>query len=209
MDRVALKSFVDRIENVEGEQRDLGSDKRDIYKEVKGAGYDTKIVRKVVALRRLNDADRDEQEALLEAYKVALGMAVDSVRDEGLSLREAASRHGVSKSSIHRALTVPELSHDHETGELPRDMVADDLGTAEPVVEMLADDLGDYALIAPKPKRQPKTEETWGETLKRHMQAKGVCSDGSRIENHSVVICGDDPGPIPHFLRRPKREASV
>ena len=69
-----LKSFVERIEKLEEERQALGGDLRDIYSEAKGVGYDVKTLRKLVALRKLDAADRAEQESLLDIYKHALGM---------------------------------------------------------------------------------------------------------------------------------------
>ena len=69
-----LRAFVERIERMEEEKAALGADIREIYSEAKGQGFDTKIVRKVVALRKMETADRQEQEALLDLYLDALGM---------------------------------------------------------------------------------------------------------------------------------------
>lgn len=70
-----LKSFVERIEKLEEERAAIGSDVREVYAEAKGVGYDVKTMRKLVALRKLDAADRAEQETLLDVYKNALGMA--------------------------------------------------------------------------------------------------------------------------------------
>jgi uncharacterized protein (UPF0335 family) len=69
-----LKSLVERVERLEEERAALGVDIREVYAEAKGQGFDTKIVRQVVKLRRLDRADRQEQEALLDLYLSALGM---------------------------------------------------------------------------------------------------------------------------------------
>ena len=69
-----LKAFVERIEKLEEERQALGGDLRDIYSEAKGVGYDVKTMRKIVSLRKMDAADRDEQETLLDVYKHALGM---------------------------------------------------------------------------------------------------------------------------------------
>ena len=69
-----LKSFVERIEKLEEERQALSSDIRDVYSEAKGVGYDVKTMRKVVSLRKMDAADRAEQETLLDVYKHALGM---------------------------------------------------------------------------------------------------------------------------------------
>lgn len=69
-----LKSFIERIERLEEEKATLTADIREIYNEAKGQGFDTKIMRKVVGLRKLETADRMEMEAMLDLYLSALGM---------------------------------------------------------------------------------------------------------------------------------------
>ena len=69
-----LKSFIERIERLEEEKAALTADIREVYAEAKGQGFDTKIMRQVVRLRKLEQADRQEQEAILDLYLGALGM---------------------------------------------------------------------------------------------------------------------------------------
>ena len=69
-----LKSVVERIERLEEEKAALASDIREVYAEAKGNGFDTKIIRQVIRIRRLDNADRQEQEAVLDLYLSALGM---------------------------------------------------------------------------------------------------------------------------------------
>ncbi|HEY2446847.1 MAG TPA: GapR family DNA-binding domain-containing protein [Rhizomicrobium sp.] len=69
-----LKSLVERVERLEEEKAALTADIREVYSEAKGQGFDTKIMRQVVRLRRLDRADRQEQEAILDLYLGALGM---------------------------------------------------------------------------------------------------------------------------------------
>jgi uncharacterized protein (UPF0335 family) len=70
-----LKSFIDRIERLEEERAALSADIKEVYSEAKGTGFDTKIMRQIVRLRKLDKADYQEQEALLEMYKRAMDMA--------------------------------------------------------------------------------------------------------------------------------------
>ncbi|MEQ8510644.1 MAG: DUF2312 domain-containing protein [Rhodospirillaceae bacterium] len=70
-----LKSFIERIERLEEEKKNLTADTREVYAEAKSSGFDTKTMRKVIALRKLDASDRQEQEALLETYLRALGEA--------------------------------------------------------------------------------------------------------------------------------------
>ena len=72
--RECLKSFIERIENLEEEKSALTADIREIYSEAKGIGLDVKILRQIVRLRKLDSSDRQQQEELLDLYKNALGM---------------------------------------------------------------------------------------------------------------------------------------
>jgi len=69
-----LKSFIERIERLEEERRTLGEDLKEVYAEAKGNGFDTKIMRQIVRLRRMDQDDLNEQETLLDVYRRALGM---------------------------------------------------------------------------------------------------------------------------------------
>jgi uncharacterized protein (UPF0335 family) len=69
-----LKSFVERIERLEEEKAALTADIREVYSEAKGQGFDTKIMRQVVTLRKMDKADLQEREAILDLYLAALGM---------------------------------------------------------------------------------------------------------------------------------------
>ena len=70
-----LRSYIERIERLEEEKAALAGDIREVYAEAKGNGFDTKVMRQVVRLRKLDSSDREEQEELLDLYKRALGMA--------------------------------------------------------------------------------------------------------------------------------------
>ena len=72
-----LKSFIERIERLEEEKAALAADVREVFAEAKSAGFDIKIMRQVLRLRKLDVADRQEQEALLDIYLHALGMEPD------------------------------------------------------------------------------------------------------------------------------------
>lgn len=70
----ALQQYVDRIERLEEEKKALSEDIKQVYSEAKSTGFDIKIIRKIISLRRVEEHDRKEQEELLELYKRALGM---------------------------------------------------------------------------------------------------------------------------------------
>ena len=74
VDQNQLNSYFDRIEHMEEEIKALRADLREIYAEAKGNGFDPKVMRQVLRLRKMNPADRAETEFLLESYKAALGM---------------------------------------------------------------------------------------------------------------------------------------
>jgi uncharacterized protein (UPF0335 family) len=69
-----LKSFVDRIERLNEEREALSTDIREVYAEAKGTGFDIKILRQVIRMRKMDKADFQEQEAILDLYLSALGM---------------------------------------------------------------------------------------------------------------------------------------
>lgn len=69
-----LKSFIERIERLEEEKAALAADVREVYAEAKGEGFDAKVMRQIVRLRKMDSSDREEQEAVLELYKQALGL---------------------------------------------------------------------------------------------------------------------------------------
>ena len=70
-----LTSFIERLERLEDEKRDVGDQIKDVFAEAKGEGFDIKIMRQLLKLRRMKPHDRSEQEELLEVYQAALGMA--------------------------------------------------------------------------------------------------------------------------------------
>ena len=69
-----LKSFIERVERLEEEKRGLSGDIKEVYAEAKGSGFEPKIMRQIIKLRRMDKEDVDEEESLLDLYKRALGM---------------------------------------------------------------------------------------------------------------------------------------
>jgi uncharacterized protein (UPF0335 family) len=69
-----LKSFIERIERLEEEKAGIAGDIREVYSEAKSTGFETKIMRQVVRLRKMEAHDREEQEQLLDLYKRAVGL---------------------------------------------------------------------------------------------------------------------------------------
>lgn len=71
-----LRLLIERIERLEEEKKGIADDIRDVYAEAKAVGYDAKIMRQIVKLRKMDPDDRAEMEALLDTYKAALGLLV-------------------------------------------------------------------------------------------------------------------------------------
>ncbi|WP_295524887.1 DUF2312 domain-containing protein [Novosphingobium sp. Chol11] len=70
-----LRLLIERIERLEEEKKGIGDDIKDVYSEAKSAGYDAKIMRQIVRLRKMKSDDRREMDMLLDTYKAALGIA--------------------------------------------------------------------------------------------------------------------------------------
>nr|WP_210339002.1 DUF2312 domain-containing protein [Ensifer sp. ENS04] len=69
-----MRAFIERIERLEEEKKTIADDIKDVYGEAKGTGFDAKILRKVISLRKQDHDERMEQEAILDTYLAALGM---------------------------------------------------------------------------------------------------------------------------------------
>ncbi len=69
-----LRQFIERIERLDAEKKDLAEQQKEVMAEAKARGYDTKVMRKIIALRKRDADDVAEEEAVLELYKEALGM---------------------------------------------------------------------------------------------------------------------------------------
>ena len=78
-----LRQFIERFERLQAEKDDIAYQQKEVMAEAKARGYDTKVMRKVIALRKRNPDDVAEEEAVLEMYREALGL------DSGVSLRDA------------------------------------------------------------------------------------------------------------------------
>jgi len=70
-----LRAFIERVERLEEEKKTVGDDIKEVFAEMKGTGFDTKAVRAILKLRKQDQAERQEEEAILELYMAALGMA--------------------------------------------------------------------------------------------------------------------------------------
>ena len=70
-----LRAFIERVERLEEEKKTIADDNKEVFAEMKGTGFDTKAVRTLIRLRKKDQAERQEEEAILDLYKAALGMA--------------------------------------------------------------------------------------------------------------------------------------
>ena len=70
-----LRAFIERIERLEEEKKTIADDIKEVYAEAKGTGFDTKAIRTLIRLRKKDQAEREEEESILDLYKAALGMA--------------------------------------------------------------------------------------------------------------------------------------
>lgn len=83
-----LKSLIERIEKLEEDKATISGDIKQVYLEAKANGFDTKILRKVIALRKKEAAAREEEQAMLDVYLAALGMLADTPLGEAAIKRE-------------------------------------------------------------------------------------------------------------------------
>lgn len=73
-----LRSIIERIERLEEEKQSIAEDVKDVYGEAKGNGFDVKVLRKIITLRKMDPAERSELESIMDVYMHALGMASDA-----------------------------------------------------------------------------------------------------------------------------------
>jgi uncharacterized protein (UPF0335 family) len=70
-----LRALIERIERLEEEKKTIGQDVKEVFQEAKGTGFDTKAIRSILKLRKKDPAERQEEDAILDLYKSALGIA--------------------------------------------------------------------------------------------------------------------------------------
>jgi uncharacterized protein (UPF0335 family) len=84
-----LRQIVERVERLEEEKAGIAGDIKEVFAEAKGRGFDTKIIRKVIAIRKRDRAEIEEEQAILDLYMQALGMLADTPLGEAAVRREA------------------------------------------------------------------------------------------------------------------------
>lgn len=106
-----LKTIIERIERLEEEKAGVAGDIKDVYAEAKANGFNAKVIRKIIAMRKRDYDERMEEEALLELYMNALGMLADTPlgraaaeRDFGSKAVDAATRRAAAAPSVQKAV---------------------------------------------------------------------------------------------------------
>ena len=103
-----LKRDFERIKKHRTEKAEIGASERGIFKKLKDDGFNPKALRFLLTLEKMKDRQQFDDDT--DTYRVALGLAADAVRSGEMSLREAGREFGVSKSAIHREISVPQVS---------------------------------------------------------------------------------------------------
>lgn len=144
------RGFTDRVAKLVEEQKAIGADISDVCKEAKDFGLDPATIRWSAREKLMDASKRAARDEKRDLYLHALGMAVAAVESGEMSARQSAKIYNIGKSSIYKELAVREVStvemtdadlgewlppHDAETGEIPREMTADDLGDPLLVVD--------------------------------------------------------------------------
>ncbi|BDA85005.1 hypothetical protein Sa4125_25470 [Aureimonas sp. SA4125] len=130
-----LRSFIERIERLEEDKKEIGADIKDVYGEAKSRGYDTKVMRKLVAIRKQDQNERQEQDAILELYMMALGMGIQErlpLADEDLRTRRPARKSMEDRAAARLTEAMA------DTKDLSAEMLADGLITPEAHAENVA-----------------------------------------------------------------------
>lgn len=178
-----LKAFIERVERLEEEKKALADDIRDVYAEAKGTGFDTKAMREIVRRRKMDAAERQEQDAILETYMHALGMLGGIVSRE--DAEPARASRSAACAAISDTIASAPVTDDRENTRSP--LV--NSSSAQPV-------LGSHPLeesehIAPgcvDPEHESSSDD-----------GDRPCPDGADPDTPGGA---DDPGELPPFLRR-------
>ena len=110
-----IRSFVERVENIDGELAELNEQKKEVFAEAKGEGFDVKILKEIIKLRKQDQDERDERESLLDLYMRAMETAQPEKTVEG-GLRRSKRVGWVSDSVTHR---LPAIAADYAIANPP------------------------------------------------------------------------------------------
>lgn len=94
-----LRQFIERIERLEEDKKAIGEDIKEVYGEAKSTGFDAKIMRQIIRIRKMDAAEQQEQESLLDLYKHALGMVVDDYEEASAAAEAISQAEKVEKSA--------------------------------------------------------------------------------------------------------------
>lgn len=161
-----LRAFIERIERVEEEIKTLNADKSEIYKELRGVGFDVKAVRQCVAARKLDSAEREERNAIFDLYWEALtGASRVHVHEEPESTTPKSKVAKASSAKSDDFVTTP---HDPETGEIIEPN-SSDLTSSPETTDRAGAELpsapatNSNSVAVPAPQAQPATKEAGAE----------------------------------------------
>lgn len=115
-----LRAFIERIERLEEEKKAVADDIKEVFAEARGSGFDTKIMRQVLRIRKQDKDERDEQQAILDMYLSALGMQASFDFDEPERAEYELKRGGDGPGVMMNAPGI-EPAHNPETGEIIED----------------------------------------------------------------------------------------
>jgi uncharacterized protein (UPF0335 family) len=204
-----LKSFIERIEKLEEERKAIGGDIKDVYAEAKGVGYDVATMRKIVALRAKDPADRAEAETLLDVYKHALGMETSgtvTVMQAQPSEEDLEARAGRIVAEVDRCMSLVSKHGDLPKIEAIKELIGCSNGKAFKLRGMVEKRLGQFSLLSARVRENEnpadgvvtETQESCGADIEQPATDGGrdaVNNQGGNYEAHLRSL-DDFPGSI-------------
>jgi uncharacterized protein (UPF0335 family) len=173
-----VKSYVERVEKLIEERQAIQSDIRDVFAEAKGAGYDVKTLRKLVQLRAIDQADRDEAAALLDTYAHAIGMEVGSLPRE-LSEDELVEQASRIVTEVDRCMALVGENGAPPKIEAIKELIGCSTGKASKIRGMVVD-----RVVAGISRTEPDDRENENETA-----AEEVAGPAEGIGHNSKRAC--------------------
>ncbi|AID29218.1 DUF2312 domain-containing protein [Mesorhizobium huakuii 7653R] len=210
-----LRAFIERIERVEEEIKTLNADKSEIYKELRGVGFDVKAVRQCVAARKLDSAEREERNAIFDLYWEALtGASRVHVHEEPKAT--ATKTRADRASSGNTAKLDTNVPHDAETGEIfeqnssaptSSPELTDQPGTEPPPsVSGTNSEIPDHATSGAAD-GQPSKPSSEAARAKNDGPHKAVIGQEGPVRGHSEQAVTISDADVPAFLRKPPAPA--
>lgn len=207
--RDMLRSFVERIERLEEEKKTIAEDIKDVFGEAKGLGFDVKILKKVIALRKKDDQERMEEEAILGTYLHALGMLQhDLFEDEPASAtREDRSKRRTSEAMADHKTLIDEMA---DAGLISEEARHDNKRLADAVAEKF----GNGRAMAAQSSRlsddvvsEPVPERSDGGTriVHKHTNIQGLPETANEMQHPGSHLIGN-PEPALAAANRPNSD---